>query len=191
MLKRLIMGIALLTLIFVVACSSPASTQTPTSNPPVTSSTTQPDSSPPPAADATLIPKLNPSPKPSGPITATWIDPIINDDVLLIPLDQIEKNWNTHFKAGNMNFMAYIYDGEIQVRANVCPPCRSIGFTLSDDELVCDRCATTFESKTGAGIQGACVDFPKATVKYEIEDGNLVMTEADLVAAYEETITQG
>jgi uncharacterized membrane protein len=90
-----------------------------------------------------------------------------------------------------MNFMAYIYDEELMVRANVCPPCRSIGFTLTGDELVCDRCATTFESKTGAGIQGACVAYPKASVKYKIEDGNLVMKEADLVRAYEETITQG
>jgi hypothetical protein len=103
----------------------------------------------------------------------------------------IEANWNTHFKAGNMNFMAYMLDGQIMVRANVCPPCKSIGFTLDKNILVCDRCATTFSAPTGDGIQGACVDFPKAAVAYEIVGDNLVMKEADLVKAYEDTLSPG
>ena len=90
-----------------------------------------------------------------------------------------------------MNFMAYVLDGEIHVRANVCPPCKSIGFSLGEAILICDRCATTFEAKTGEGIQGACVDFPKASVPYEVSDGNVVMEGTDLVAAYQDTIEPG
>jgi len=112
-----------------------------------------------------------------------------------ISLTEVENDWNTHFKleiqSDEMNFMAYVLDGEIHVRANVCPPCRSIGFSLEDDILVCDRCATTFEAKAGDGIQGACVDFPKASVPYEITDGNIVMKGADLIDAYQDTIKPG
>lgn len=87
--------------------------------------------------------------------------------------------------------MASIVDGEIYVRANACPPCRSVGFSLQNDILVCDTCRTTFEAETGDGIEGACVDYPKAPVPYEITDGNIVMSEADLITAYQDTLNPG
>jgi nitrite reductase/ring-hydroxylating ferredoxin subunit len=87
-----------------------------------------------------------------------------------------------------MNFMAYVLDGEIYVRANVCPPCWSIGFSLDEDILICDRCATRFKAQTGEGISGACVGYPKAAVPYEINNGNIVMNSTALVAAYQDTI---
>jgi nitrite reductase/ring-hydroxylating ferredoxin subunit len=87
--------------------------------------------------------------------------------------------------------MTYIVDGEIYVRANVCPPCWSIGFSLEEAVLICDRCATTFGAETGEGISGACVDYPKASVPYEIDGGNIVMQDTDLIAAYEDTLEPG
>ncbi len=136
-----------------------------------------------------------PNPTPSGPITAIWIDPQVLADTVSIPVNEVENNWKVHFEVEtqdtNMNFMAYVLDGEIYVRANVCPPCRSIGFSLDEDILVCDRCATTFAAKTGEGIGGACVDYPKALVPYEIEDGNIVMSSVDLTTAYQDTIEPG
>jgi hypothetical protein len=57
--------------------------------------------------------------------------------------------------------------------------------------MVCDRCATTFKADTGNGIGGACVDYPKALVPYEIANGNIIMKQADLVVAYENTINPG
>ena len=108
---------------------------------------------------------------PSGePIQATWIEPQVAGDTVSIPLSEVENNWNIHFnlktQGEDMNFMAYIVDGEIFVRANVCPPCQSIGFALDEAVLICDRCATTFGAETGNGINGACVDYPKASVSY-------------------------
>jgi nitrite reductase/ring-hydroxylating ferredoxin subunit len=133
---------------------------------------------------------------PSGdPISATWIEPQIADDTVSIRLTEVEDNWNVHFnveiRGEDMNFMAYVLDGEIHVRANVCPPCQSIGFSLQEAILICDRCATTFDTETGEGIQGACVDFPKASVPYQIDGGNIVMSSADLAAAYEDTLEPG
>jgi len=135
------------------------------------------------------------NPPPSGPIKATWIEPQVAGDIVSIPVSEIENNRNVHFnvntQGGDMNFMAYVLDGEIYVRANVCPPCRSIGFSLDEDILVCDRCATTFKAQTGEGIAGACVGYPKASVPYEIRDGNMVMNSTDLIAAYQDTLEPG
>jgi nitrite reductase/ring-hydroxylating ferredoxin subunit len=134
-------------------------------------------------------------PAPSGPIEAMWIEPQVGANTVSIPVSEVESNWNVHFEVQtqdrNMNFMAYVLDGEVYVRANVCPPCRSIGFTLDEDILVCDRCATTFKANTGEGIGGACVDYPKASVPYEIADGNIVMSSADLTTAYQDTVEPG
>jgi len=126
------------------------------------------------------------------PIKATWVTAWVVGDTVSIPVNEVENNWNIHFKLntpdGNRNFMAYIVDGKTSVRANVCPPCRSVGFSLQRDILVCDTCQTTFNAKTGGGIEGACVDYPKASVPYEIIDGNIVMSEANLIAAYQDTL---
>ena len=134
-------------------------------------------------------------PTPSGPIKATWIEPQVTGDIISIPVSEVEDNWNVHFKvdtqSGNMTFMAYIVDGEIYVRANVCPPCQSTGFSLDEAVLICDRCATTFKAQTGEGIAGACVDFPKAEVPYEVSNGNIAMKGTDLIAAYEDTLEPG
>jgi nitrite reductase/ring-hydroxylating ferredoxin subunit len=165
MLRKIAIGAVLFSLILIaVACTGPTSTPTP-------------------------------NPNPSGPIKATWIEPQVVGDTVSLAVSEVENNWNVHFnvkaQGADMNFMAYIVDGEIHVRANVCPPCKSIGFSLKEDILVCDRCATTFKAKTGAGIKGACVDFPKASVPYEIRGGNIVMKGTDLIAAYQDTLEPG
>ena len=190
MLRKIVIGAVLFSLVLaVVACAGP--TSTPASNPAPTQTP-----SPTPAATQEPAPTLNPKPKPSGPIKATWIEPkIIDGDTVSIPLSEVENNWNIHFPvgtpSGDTNYMAYILGEEIFVRSNVCPPCRSVGFSLDDDILVCDRCATTFKAKTGDGIKGACVDYPKASVPYEIIGGSIVMSGNDLVTAYEDTTKPG
>ena len=165
-------GVMLLVLVFVlIACSGSA--ELPSSNN-IQSNTVQ---------------------KPSGSIKAVWIETVVDVDTVSIPLSLVDDNWNTHFKlpttAGDFNYMAYRYNDETHVRANVCPPCGSIGYSLDGDNLVCDMCATTFEAETGDGIVGACVDFPKAEVPYEIRGGDIVMKGTNLIAAYQNTLKPG
>jgi nitrite reductase/ring-hydroxylating ferredoxin subunit len=125
-------------------------------------------------------------------IEATWIKPQVANGYASIPVSEVEDNWNVAFnvdtQSGNMTFMAYIVDGETYVRANICPPCHSIGFSLQKSTLVCDTCGTVFDAKTGEGIEGACVGYPKAAVPYEINGGNITMKGTDLVAAYQDTV---
>lgn len=195
MLKKVLIGAVLFSLLIaVVACSSNATPSTPSpsaSKPAVTEtpSAAQNNSSTPAPVSATTP---EPSgPKPSGSIKATWIEPKVNGDSVTISQSEVVNKWNIHFKVGDKAYMAYYLDGKIYVRSNVCPPCRSIGFSLYNDILVCDRCATKFKAKSGAGISGACVDYPKASVSYEVNGDSITMTKSDLDAAHQDTLKKG
>lgn len=185
MLKKIVIGVsALILMLITVACAN--------SNSAPSTAGTEPSASLP-----AYTPASNPAPvqKPSGPIKAKIIEAQVNGDSVSIPVSDVENDWNTQFavtaQAGKMNFMAYLLNNKIYVRADVCPPCRSIGYSLDGNILVCDRCATTFKADTGDGIQGACVDYPKALVPYQISNGNIIIKQADLVVAYENTLNPG
>ena len=130
-------------------------------------------------------------------VKATWIEPQVAGDTISISVSEVINSQIVHFRIrptaldNEIAFMAYDLDGEIYVRANVCPPCRSIGFSLSGDTLVCDTCRTTFEAKTGDGISGGCVAYPKASVAYEIVDGKITMSSDDLILANQRTNEPG
>jgi len=183
MLRKIVIGIlAVMLMLITVACANSAA---PTAG-------TQPSASTSSSAPQTIQATTE---KPSGPIKAQWIEPQVNGETVYIPLSEVQNDWNTHFRldtqAGKMTFMAYLLNNKIYVRANVCPPCRSIGYALDNNILVCERCATTFKADTGDGIQGACVDYPKALVPCQITNGNIAMKQADLVVAYENTLNPG
>jgi len=189
MIKKIGIGFSALALMLLgVACASSATVP---SNTGTQSSTPTPSSAPsskPETIQATTE-------KPSGSIKATLIEAQVNGDSVSIPVSNVESDWNTQFavneSSGKMNFMAYLLNNKIYIRADVCPPCRSIGYSLDGNTLICDRCATTFKADTGDGIGGACVNYPKALVPYQISNGNVVMKQSDLVAAYENTLKPG
>ena len=186
------------------ACASPTSASIPTitltpAKTVATTPTLTPKATPTVAPAPTPTPKATstvaPAAKPSGPVDAKWIEPQVNGDTVSIPVSEIERNWNTRFKLqtadGDIVTMAYILNGVIYVRASICPPCRSLGFTLTGDVLSCDTCGTRFSGSTGDGISGACVKYPKAAVSYTISDSNVVMSKADIVTAHQNTLKPG
>ena len=184
MLKKIAIGLSALTLILIgAACANSTATI-----PSTTTSGVTPTPTPSAQIQAT-------SEKPAGPIQATMIQAEVSGDLVSIPLANVESDWNTQFVVdsanGKMNFMAYLLNNKVYVRADVCPPCRSIGYSLDGNKLVCNRCATTFKADNGDGIAGACVDYPKALVPYEISNGNITMKQSDLVVAYENTLNPG
>lgn len=128
-------------------------------------------------------------------IRPTWIGAEaikVEGNSISIPLSEVDSGKMLHFgitdgQGGRMNFMAYGLNGETYARANVCPPCRSVGFSLLGDILICDSCGTRFDAITGNGISGACKDYPKAEVAHAISDGKLAMQYNDLVTAYANT----
>ena len=129
-------------------------------------------------------------------VSPTWITAQVSGSTVSIPASEVEKNTIVHFRipastGGSLTFMAYTLDGKMQVRANVCPPCRSTSFSLSGDTLVCNTCATVFNAKNGEGISGNCVNYPKAAVAYETNNGNIMMNADALVTAYQNTLEAG
>ena len=131
----------------------------------------------------------------SQKIKAAWITPQVVGEIVSIPVNTIQDKTHIHFKVasptGDIAFMAYTLNGEITVRSNICPPCRSIGFSLSGDTLVCDTCGTVFNAVTGDGISGACIAYSKAEVAYTTDQGNITLAMSDLVDAYQKTKVAG
>ena len=130
-----------------------------------------------------------------SPAGSEWITPQVEGNTISIPVLPIENNTMSNFRIdtseGEMDFMVYKLNNYIHVLANVCPPCDSVGFDLDDTELVCQSCGTTFDAETGEGIFGGCVNYPKESVPYELEDSRIVMNRSDLITAYQETLAPG
>jgi len=164
-----------------VACSSSSGNETAAASVPATTRT-QPTTAPEPTV-------------PEGEVKATWIEAQVEGDRVSISQSAVDAAWNTHFEVttadGKLPFMAYRLGDETYVRASICPPCRSRSFTLDGNVLVCDACGTRFEAETGKGISGACKAYPKASVAYSVNGGNITMKESDLVTAYENTTKPG
>jgi len=131
----------------------------------------------------------------SKAVASTQIKASVNGEIVSITNAEVQNATNTRFTVktsqGDTTYMAYVLDKELYVRASVCPPCRSLSFTLDGNTLVCDRCATVFDAGTGAGIKGACVNYPKAQVPYTISDGKIVMKTSDLTTAFQNTLQPG
>ncbi len=128
-------------------------------------------------------------------VKATWVKPQTSGDTISISAADVTNNKIAHFSVpfalGTENFMAYELGGKVYVRANVCPPCRSVGFDLSGDRLICETCKTVFKAATGDGVSGACVAYPKASIAYQVEGDQIVMLSADLQSAYQNTMEPG
>lgn len=128
-------------------------------------------------------------------VSPSWITPAIDSTTVSVGEDVVKSKVNVDFELptdkGTAYFMAYEYLGKTYVRADVCVPCRSISFTLYKGTLVCDSCGTVFKATDGAGVSGACVRYPKAAVPYQTVDGKIVMTQADLITAFENTLQPG
>ena len=133
----------------------------------------------------------------SNNITAkqTTIQATLSGNTVSIPAGDVERLVNTRFKVAtataSLTFMAYKYNNQTYVRADICPPCGSQSFTLKNGTLVCDTCGTVFNASTGAGVSGACVKYAKQLVSFQTQDGNIVMNGADLTSAFQKTLNPG
>jgi hypothetical protein len=122
----------------------------------------------------------------------TWVTPSLQGESISIPLSAIQQNKMIHFwiilPIGREAYMAYSLDGTTYVRAAICVPCGSIGFSLQKGILNCDTCGTEFDAKTGKGISGGCINYPKSAAKIEVTESYIISTVGDLWWAYDETV---
>lgn len=130
---------------------------------------------------------------PKGVVQPTTITATLNGDTATIPLSQITSKLNTRFVVttpqGQMSYMAYVWNGNVNVRADICPPCGSRSFRLTNGTLVCNACSTVFDATTGKGKSGACVRYSKEAVPFQVSGDAVNMNTADLVTAYQNTLS--
>ncbi len=130
-----------------------------------------------------------------APVGPTWVDAAVEGDKVYIPAVEVDSGKMLHFRVTtpqtSQAFMAYRLGEDTYVRANICPPCRSVGFSLAGNSLVCNSCGTQFEASTGRGISGACRDYPKAEVSHVVVGEKVTMAMGALVTAYENTQRPG
>lgn len=129
---------------------------------------------------------------PQTPVKQVSIDVQVTGDTVTIPQKVVDKNLNTRFSVttekGELTFMAYIWDGKLNVRADICPPCGSKSFTLVQGTLVCDACGTVFDATSGRGVSGPCRIFAKEAASYQLVGESIIVSTTDLLTAYKETL---
>lgn len=129
-------------------------------------------------------------------LSAVWATPELSGTSIAIPKDLVEKYWIVNFEVNlggvRVPLMALkTTEGNINIMPRICVPCRSEGWHLKNDVLICDACGTTFDATTGDGIQGACVGYPKAMIAYTESGGKLVMDASAVGDAYQKTMQPG
>ena len=128
----------------------------------------------------------------NNPVKQVTIDVSDKGDTVIIPLSKVTANTNTRFAVstgqGEMTFMAYMLDGKLNIRADICPPCRSKSFTLDKGMLICDSCGTVFSAADGSGKSGPCLAYPKEAASYQISGDNIEVSKANLIIAYNNTL---
>jgi nitrite reductase/ring-hydroxylating ferredoxin subunit len=132
---------------------------------------------------------------PSGPVDPTTVTPQVSGDTVSISVSDVKSKFNTRFAVttpqGQASYMAYVWDGTLYVRADICPPCGSRSFKLTNGTLVCNSCGTVFNATSGKGMSGACVRYSKQPVTYQISGDSVSMKMSDLVTAYQSTLNPG
>ncbi len=130
---------------------------------------------------------------PKAPVDPTTLTPQINGDTISISLSDVKSKFNTRFAVstaqGTASYMAYVWNGTVTVRADICPPCGSRSFKLTNGSLVCNSCGTVFDAVTGKGKSGACIRYSKDSVSYQVSGDSIVMKMTDLTTAYQNTLT--
>ncbi len=129
---------------------------------------------------------------PPGPTDPTTLTPEVSGDTVSISLSDVKSKYNTRFAVttpqGQASYMAYVWNGAVYVRADICPPCGSRSFKLTNGTLVCNSCGTVFDATSGKGKSGACVRYSKQPVTYQVSGNSIVMNMSDLVTAYQNTL---
>jgi uncharacterized membrane protein len=129
---------------------------------------------------------------PSSPVDPTTLTAQVSGDTVSIPLSEVKSKFNTRFAVttsqGQASYMAYVWNGTVNVRADICPPCGSRSFKLTNGTLVCNSCGTVFDAVSGKGKTGACIRYSKQSVTYQISGDSIVMKMTDLTTAYSNTL---
>ena len=121
-----------------------------------------------------------------------WAEPVVADEEVSIPLPVTALGDHFYFEvpspSGPMEFIGYQLDGELQIRASVCPNCGVPHIDYGAGVLECPTCGSTFDLRTGAAITGS-QGYPQGSIGYFLADGYLKSPLHTLTVAYERTVS--
>jgi hypothetical protein len=114
-------------------------------------------------------------------ISMTEVEPLIEDEMIKIPLEAVDSNNIVSFTVENdqgfaVPMMAYITpSGRLFAGSSMCEPCRGRTFSLAGETLVCDTCRTTYTIEDHQFISGAqaCGAYPPVYMDPLVEDGTI------------------
>jgi len=119
-----------------------------------------------------------------------WADPIFDGGSVSIPLPVATLGNHFHFEvpgsSGPMGFVAYLLDGQLYIRASVCPNCGGAPIDYGASELVCSSCGEAFNLQTGAALTGGH-GYPEGSISVCVIDEYFTSTLHSLTVAYERT----
>jgi len=118
------------------------------------------------------------------------VEPEVADGYVLIAGDILSEYDHIRFTVvqdgRDYEFFGYMIDGNLRVRAAVCPCCGDDGLSHGGTCLSCHSCGTTFGLEDDYSDDDAC-GFPAGEVPYEARGNCVAMLLGDLVEAYERT----
>ena len=114
-------------------------------------------------------------------ISMTDVEPLMEDELIKIPLAEVESHGIVSFAVENdegfaVPLMAYITpSGRVFAGSSMCEPCRGRTFSLAGETLVCDVCRTTYTIEDHQFIAGsqACGAYPPVYMEPLVENGTI------------------
>jgi len=108
---------------------------------------------------------------------------------ITVPVDVVKKNKLVAFQytdnARTVPLLAYIApDGKLVTAVSLCEPCRSTRFHISGNNIVCNRCGSTWNLQNLAPVSGACGAYPPQVIPSKVV-GNTVQIDVKTVADWQ------
>ena len=104
---------------------------------------------------------------------------------LVVPLETIREKRIVEFEYSDgtvtVPLLAFITgEGKLVTAYRMCEPCNSKTFSIDGDRLSCGNCETQWSLNTLEGLQGTCQKYPPEPFPSRVEDGNVVMSIAQI-----------
>lgn len=120
-------------------------------------------------------------------IAMTDIDYTLEDGKLQFPVAEVVDNsfiFTEYQQDRNrLPILAFISPaGRLVAAVSYCEPCRSESFHIDGRDLVCDTCRTRWQLNDLRGLSGGCPNYPPEELNYEVIDGMVVISEADILS---------
>jgi hypothetical protein len=120
-------------------------------------------------------------------ISMTDIDNQVENGKVVFPLASVVESSfiATEYKKDltRLPLLAFISPaGRLVVGIGYCEPCRSESFHIDGKDLVCDTCRTRWQLNDLRGLSGGCPNYPPEELNYEVIDGMVVISEADILS---------